>query len=635
MDVSVIIVSYNVSAFLEKCLLSVLRSVGDLDVEVIVVDNNSVDNSAEMVRDHFPEVQLIANSDNKGFAKANNQGIEEASGDYILILNPDTVVTEDTLSTCVRFMREHEDAGAVGVKMVDGTGTFLPESKRGLPSPMSSLFKMTGVNSLFPKSNYFNSYYQGGLDPEETNQVPVLTGAFFFARGELLKKIGGFDEDYFMYGEDIDLSYRVLKEGYNNYYLPETSIIHYKGESTKRSSLEYVKTFYRAMLIFVSKHYTGFQGQVLKQFLWLGIVVRAALSGVRRFLLKLLWPLIDTAVIIVSILAIKWTWATYYFKDAEHFDSSFDQISIPVYTGAWLVGLTLFGAYDSGRSNRRVTGGVVFGTVLILLIYALLPGELRSSRALILLSAVVIAFALNALHAMRARLRSRSTQRRIAIVGSESEARRIMELLNRISPGVEIAGAVGSNDENSDFFLAGIESLDDIVREYRIDELIFSSSDIEFSSINKWMTHFGDAMQYRIASRESDHMVGSDSKVAAGQLYTTRIEFGISNSVRKRNKRLFDLVLASLVLVMSPILAITLGGRRVISRAWQILQGGRTWVGYDPRDPFVSELPRLPMAYVFPTAMMSTADEIHTLNYLYAREYSVWKDIELLMRSSK
>ena len=275
------------------------------------------------------------------------------------------------------------------------------------------------------------------------------------------------------------------------------------------------------------------------------------------------------------------------------------------------------------------------GTLLILLIYALMPGEYRSSRALILLSAIVIAFVLNVIQLVRARTSSKSSRRRVAVVGSEKESRRVMELLNRISPNVEIAGTVGVGNDVGDFFLSKIDALDDVVREYRIDELIFSSSDIGFSTINKWMTHFGDKLNYRIASSESDDIVGSDSKADAGHLYTTRIEFVIGNSMQRRNKRLFDMFLAVVILLLGPVMIISSGGRAILSRAWQVALGRRTWVGYDPRDPDLKELPALKEGYVYPTATMRRVNEMHTLNYLYAREYSVWKDIELLMRTSK
>ena len=249
MDLSIIIVNYNVRYFLDQCLHSVQQAIKKLEeeqlqAEVSVVDNNSVDGSAGEVRQKFPWVKLIENRENVGFAKANNQALAVSSGRYILLLNPDTVVEEDTFSKCISFMDSHPDAGALGVKMIDGKGAFLPESKRALPTPWVSFYKMFGLSRLFPRSRRYARYHLGHLDRDQTHPVDVLAGAFMFLRKETLEKTGYLDESFFMYGEDIDLSYRISQAGYHNYYFPESTIIHYKGESTKKGSLNYVKIFY-------------------------------------------------------------------------------------------------------------------------------------------------------------------------------------------------------------------------------------------------------------------------------------------------------------------------------------------------------------------------------------------------------
>ncbi len=256
MKLSVVIVNYNVEHFLEQCLLSVRKASKSVDMEVFVVDNISIDGSVEMVRQKFPEVILIANQDNVGFSKANNQAMRIAKGEYVLLLNPDTVVEEDTFIKVVDFMDAHPQAGGLGVKMIDGKGKFLPESKRGLPTPAVAFYKIFGLASLFPKSKKFGRYHLGFLDKEETNEIEILSGAFMLMRKETLDKVGLLDEAFFMYGEDIDLSYRIILGGYKNYYFPETKIIHYKGESTKKSSVNYVFVFYNAMIIFAKKHFS-------------------------------------------------------------------------------------------------------------------------------------------------------------------------------------------------------------------------------------------------------------------------------------------------------------------------------------------------------------------------------------------
>lgn len=257
MTLSVIIVNYNVKFYLEQCLESVRRASRGLQVEVFVVDNLSTDGSVEYLRERFPEVTFIENKENVGFARANNQAIRQSKGEYVLLLNPDTIVGEDTLKQCVEFMDAHREAGAVGTYMLHVDGTFAPESRRGLPTPFVAFCKMTGLTALFPKSRLFGRYYMRYLDENEMNEIEVISGAYMMLRREALDKVGLLDEDFFMYGEDIDLSYRVLKGGYKNYFLP-VRMLHYKGESTVKNSYRYVYTFYEAMRLFFRKHYSHY-----------------------------------------------------------------------------------------------------------------------------------------------------------------------------------------------------------------------------------------------------------------------------------------------------------------------------------------------------------------------------------------
>ncbi len=254
MQLSVVIVNYNVKYFLEQALHAVRKACIDIESEVFVVDNHSLDGSCDMVRNLFPEVNLIENKDNFGFAKANNQAIRLSRGKYILLLNPDTVIEEDCFKKVIKFMDQTPDAGAVGVKMIDGSGKFLPESKRGLPTPEVAFYKISGLAALFPKSKKFGKYHLGFLNQDQIHEVDVLAGAFMMLRHDVLQEVGLLDEDYFMYGEDIDLSYCINKAGFKNYYFPDTTIIHYKGESTKKTSVNFVFTFYKAMVIFAQKH---------------------------------------------------------------------------------------------------------------------------------------------------------------------------------------------------------------------------------------------------------------------------------------------------------------------------------------------------------------------------------------------
>ena len=249
MQLSVVIVNYNVRYFLEQCLISVQAALQGIDGEIIVVDNISPDASCQMIKDRFSDVILIENTENLGFSKANNQGVAIAKGKYVLILNPDTVVSEDSFSKILNFADKKPNLGILGVKLIDGTGNFLPESKRGIPTPKVAFNKLFGISK-----DTTGKYYATHLTEDESGTIDVLVGAFMFIERNKYLEVAGFDEDYFMYGEDIDISYKTLKKGYQNYYYPKTQIIHYKGESTKKNA-KYLGNFYGAMRIFYNKHF--------------------------------------------------------------------------------------------------------------------------------------------------------------------------------------------------------------------------------------------------------------------------------------------------------------------------------------------------------------------------------------------
>lgn len=255
MQLSIVIVSYNVCHYLIQCLRSVEQATRCIESEVWVVDNASTDDSVKRVRELYPSVLMIANKENVGFARANNMALREASGDFVLLLNPDTVLSDTTLTNCIRFMLAHKEAGALGAHMVNRDGTFALESRRGLPTPATAFYKMSGLARLFPRSPRFGRYHMRFLDENQEAQIDVISGAFFFARREAIEQVGLLDEDYFMYGEDVDLSYRLTSVGWQNWYLPQAIVLHYKGESTQKTSYRYVRNFYNAMLIFFRKHF--------------------------------------------------------------------------------------------------------------------------------------------------------------------------------------------------------------------------------------------------------------------------------------------------------------------------------------------------------------------------------------------
>ena len=266
---TVIIVNYNVKFYVEQCLHSLRKALADVDAEVYVVDNHSHDGSVEYLQERFPQVNIIACMHNYGFAYANNVAIKQSQSEYVLLLNPDTFVAENTIQTMLSFMDEHPQTGGMGVQMLGADGQKAMESRRGLPSPMVSFYKMTGLCARFPQSTCFGKYYLSYLPWDAPARIEVISGACMMVRREAFDKVGLLDEDYFMYGEDIDLSYRILKAGYENWYLP-CQILHYKGESTHKSSFRYVHVFYQAMLIFFRKHYRHTR-------FWVSLPIKAAI----------------------------------------------------------------------------------------------------------------------------------------------------------------------------------------------------------------------------------------------------------------------------------------------------------------------------------------------------------------------
>jgi GT2 family glycosyltransferase len=284
MDLSVVIVNYNVSDYLKACLKSVIRAVESIDNEIFVIDNNSADNSCDMVIREFPGVKLIRNSSNKGYAAANNQVLGICRARYVVLLNPDTIVMEDTFTKCISFMDSHTSAGAMGIKMTDRDGIYLPESKRAYPSLSSAFFKSFGFSFLFPESKLFNRYYLAKVGPDETAETEVISGAFMFIRREVLDVTGFLDEEFFMYGEDIDLSYRIMKAGYRNYYYPEAIITHFKGCSTPRDNYNDILNFYKAMRIYVRKRSAEGHFRFCHGFLNAGIFLRESMALFNRYL---------------------------------------------------------------------------------------------------------------------------------------------------------------------------------------------------------------------------------------------------------------------------------------------------------------------------------------------------------------
>ena len=518
MDISIIIVNYNVRHFLEQCLLSVRKAAEKISCEVVVVDNNSADGSCSMVRTEFPEVKLIINDQNRGFSAACNQGIRHSGGEYILLLNPDTVVEEDTFVKCHEFMKEHPDAGALGVRMIDGSGKLLPESKRALPTPLTAFFKMTGISRLFPKSNYFNRYYLGHIDSFETARADILSGAFMFIRREALDKTGLLDETFFMYGEDIDLSYRFIKEGYTNYYFPEVKIIHYKGESTRKGDINYILHFYRAMLIFVDKHFGSKRNLTLHFLLQFAVYFWGSVAVLKNIYKKYFLLLTDAVVIALGLTIIIPLWENFKFGSQYDYPPEIWFV-IPAFLAIFITTVFLSGGYKVPARIIDVLKGLVSGIIVSLVIYSLLPLDLRFSRAIIVLgglSALIVIPSLRILFAisgMSQIINPFARPQRVVVVCNEKELTRIEQLVRKTGSSNTVCGRVSINKEDlGNEVLGNIDQLREIIRINRIDEIVFSSKELSASEIIDKMHILSDSgIKIKIAPSGEKLLIGSNS----------------------------------------------------------------------------------------------------------------------------
>jgi GT2 family glycosyltransferase len=644
MELSIVIVNYNVKYFLEQCLYSSQKALKGIDNEVFVVDNNSVDGSAILVREKFPEVILIENKENIGFSKANNQAIRLAKGKYILLLNPDTVVEEETFTKVIGFMEQNPDAGGLGVKMIDGKGTFLPESKRGLPTPWVAFYKMFGLSKVFPKSRKFGKYHLSYLAENEIHEVDVLAGAFMLMRKSVLDKVGLLDEAYFMYGEDIDLSYRITQGGFKNFYFPETTIIHYKGESTKKGSLNYVTVFYNAMIIFARKHFSHGRADVFASLIHLAIYFRAFISASKRIFVKALLPIIDAILVFFGFLIITSFWEKLR-SEVGYYPSEFLQIVVPFYVLFLLVGILFSGGYKKPINIYKILRGIFLGLIPVLLLYSLVDERYMFSMAVILFGAVWAGFVLVllrlVLHWLKVKEFRLDTKKakKIAIVGHSKEASRVKEILKNTQIQSELAGFVAlDKSDKGVHYIGQLQQLKEIIKINRIDEIVFCSENISSGEIIKAMLGLRHLnIDYKIAPPKSLSIIGSNSIQIAGELYIVNVN-AISKPSNKRKKRVFDLI-ASFMLLITSFMSLWFFRQKgvFIKNIIQVLIGKRSWIGYKQESETYESLPILKPGILYPSDTFSELDldneKITQLNMLYAKDYSLMHDAKIFFKS--
>ena len=635
MKLSVIIVSYNAKYFLDQCLSSVIKATQNLEVEIIVVDNNSVDESAEMVKRKFPNTTLIHNKENVGFSKANNQVILQAKGEFILLLNPDTLVEEDALEKSISFMSDNKEAGAVGVQMVDGKGKFLDESKRGIPNFWTSLLKFLGLHRFFPKSKLFNHYYLGYLEKDQRHEVEILVGAFMLIKKSILDKVGLLDEQFFMYWEDTDLSIRILEAGYKNYYLGDVKIIHYKGESNKRHTLSFTIGFNRSMLAFVRKHFS-------KHLLFLPLVRIAAMTKslmviIRDFFKIFIDPIIDFSLIYLGLLYFTNFWGTNYAP--YPFTETFTNIIIPSYILVWIISLFFSGAYDKPFRVNQIARGVIFG-LLVIATFSNFFNAIRFSRVIILVGGALVFTLFLALRFIYRIISYKDLDiagkrvMNLLLLSKKAEFQRAEEIISNSKHNTQLIGYLNEKGENG--ALGTFSDIEKMIKIHNIDELVFASADISIKDIIKRLIFLSDkGVKFKILPKNSHFLIGSNSRDSLGDYYCPESNWELSKNSHKRNKRVIDFSIAFLFLVLSPILMwLCKSPTNFIRNMFLILKGDLTFVGFNKK--YESHFPNIRKGIITPISMLKNnnldSNEIRKKNMLYAKNYKARNDLYFIFK---
>jgi GT2 family glycosyltransferase len=619
------------------------KAIDNIDAEVIVIDNNSTDDSIAYLQPKFPFVRFIYNEENVGFAKANNQALQYCSGDYILYLNPDTIIPEDCLEKCFAFFDKTPDCGALGIKMIDGSGTFLPESKRGFPSPLASFFKLTGLADLFPRSRLFNQYSLGYLSPFENHKVDVLAGAFLMVKSSIIEAAKGFDESFFMYGEDIDLSYRIQQMGNNNYYFADSTIIHFKGESTKKGSLNYVRMFYSAMSIFVHKHYSGNKARIFSLFIHSAIFFRALLSFIKVVVIRVGLPLFDALIIFCSLWLVKNEWIR-WVRDGLGF--TIDNFPLMFFSFALIFLITgaLSGMYDSPDKPSKTFMSSIAGIVVMIAVYGLLPEHLWFSRAVMVVGGLVAGIAITIFRLVLINLKwiepsdEEYKFQQTAVVATVEEFKRVLHIYKQAGLGERIVGRIKVNgqEENS---IGDVKDLKELLNKLNIKEVIFCEGYLTNYLNIQLIQTLPKSINYRFFGNKTKSIVGSDSKATVGETLAAEGFYRINEPYNKRMKRILDVIFSFYLLGTFPFqIFFVKNSVYLLGNIFKVLINQATWVGYTKDE---MSLPRLKNNIVtcYGLPVLAThplnKEALHHLNIQYAKNYDFWLDIKILLKNYK
>jgi GT2 family glycosyltransferase len=635
---SVVLVNFNVKYFLETCLLSVQKAMQNIDGEILVIDNCSTDGSRDFFKNRFADVNFFWNQQNTGFAKANNEAIRIAKGDYILFLNPDTVVPEDCFEKCLAFIKQHDNKVALGIRMIDGSGNFLKESKRAFPGPLTSFYKLSGLAKLFPNSKTFARYHLGHLKENENHEADVLAGAFIMVPKYILEKVGFFDENFFMYGEDIDLSFRIQEGGFKNYYFAESSILHFKGESTRKESINYVKMFYKAMSVFVKKHYGKNRAGAFNFFIQIAIFFRAGLALLQQFLRWVGLPILDILLLLTSFYAVSRFWAT-YIKSEVVYSSHLLWIAFPVFTFIFTVSFWVAGLYDLGYKQSRLNKAAMVSILIILSFYSLLPEAFRFSRGILVVGSFTAFGLMSLLRAILVKahiieqLPAENKANQTLVVSGESDYEKVLQQLPLREAGAYLLEDPTKdkleNEENTKWL--------QLVNQYDIKDVIFCEGRLSFKKIIAFLQLLPSNVKARVFAKSSHAILGANYNNNEN-INKGSENWRLNNPIYCRTKNIFDISFSIFILITFPIHLIFKkkpGG--LFSNCFKVLSGKITWVGYALPEP---SLPIIKKGVITTTALPSYKNNLpeinlHSKDKLYASYYHIFIDMNLVKRGYK
>ena len=604
--VSVIIVSYNVKEYLDHAIDSLIRTSED-NLEIIVVDNNSFDGSVEHIKNLYPDVYVIANEDNVGFGKAVNQAAKAALGDYYLILNPDTVVQENTISTFVNYLEKNNNVGMVGPKILNSDGTLQAACKRSFPTLRVAIPKLLGFDKLFPKSEWAGKYNLTYLDPDHTCTVDAISGSCMFIRKELFYELGGFDEQFFMFGEDLDICYRIWQAGYEIHYLHETQIFHYQGESVKSAPFDSINAFYNAMILFAEKHFSVGQGFLTKWAIRSGTAIRKFITQIGELRSQILSLFFD-AVIVTGAFMIA---IPFRFDHFEPIVMSGGLVPV-VYILFWIAVGSLFQLYSRYiLSYTRAILSSLTGFFLAVA-FTYFFKQFAFSRLVIILATAIITIFIPGWRVLVHYLMSKGFlrpvkeqhnilfTRKTLIVGSDGEGVRIANhILKRFDTGLDVIGFADTHPRNDDLplpFYGSINDLEGIVKTHSVRELIFSNRAFTNEEILNIMDQTKELrLTYRMVPRHQDILLGKASIEEIGEYSFVNIEYTLFNRLHSITKRIFDTVIATvLLLLFTPIILLrSLGGLPNKMEFWG--QDSSRFHGriFKSKNGFIRDLPLL------------------------------------------